>query len=84
MVGQVDDGGPVGGGEVVDEQIVSIGELVGDGDIERARETFLAVGADAVKGDAEAAVVSGAASQTKLLNPCLPPCSVLPRSLTTS
>ena len=42
-MGEVDHGGFVSGGRVVDDELVLVGQGVNDGDRERARIAFLAV-----------------------------------------
>ena len=59
VVGEVDGGGLVGGGFVLEAQLVVVGERVDDGDGHVAGVTFLAVGAADVESDAVTPGVGG-------------------------
>ena len=80
VVGEVDDGGLVGGGGVVDAQGVVV-ERVADVRGERAGEALVAVRAD----ERESTPLGiSCAVQTRLSKPSMPPWSVLGPSLRVS
>ena len=82
VVGEVDDGGLVGGGGVIDLELVLRGEGVDHFRGQGAGKAFLAILADV--GQLERLAVGAGtrdAVQIRLSKPAGPPCSVLPLSL---